>query len=242
MNPLDCLAPQIPDLTACLRYSFHDPLLLVLALTHRSFLNECREKNVGHNERLELLGDSVLNLIVTEHLYKTYSSISEGELSPMRAQLVDSAACLRYVQKLGVGQFLLLGKGERRNDGKGRDSILANLFEALLGAIYLDGGFSAAQQFCFSHFQEEIDAVTLASLYNPKASLQDRLQKQYQATPFYEVVAESGPDHAKDFVVRVMLQQKEMGRGAGGSKKLAQHAAALDALRQLDAVNGGSHG
>lgn len=242
MNPLNVLSPQIPLVTACLGYSFQDSLLLVLALTHRSFLNECREKDVGHNERLELLGDSVLNLLVTESLYKSYPSISEGELSPMRAQLVDSTACLRYVQKLGVGPFLLLGKGEKRNDGKGRDSILANLFEALLGAIYLDGGFTAAQRFFFSHFQEEIDAVVPASTYNPKARLQDHVQKNYQSTPSYEVVEESGPDHAKDFVVRVMLKQKEMGRGRGGSKKLAQHAAALDALRQLDVSNEESNG
>lgn len=233
MHSLNLLSAHLPEIYALLGYSFQDPSLVLLALTHCSFLNESREADIGHNERLELLGDSVLNLLVTESLYRSYPFIPEGDLSRMRAQLVSSASCLRFVQKLKIGDFLLLGKGEQRNDGKGRESILANLFEALLGAIYLDGGFLAAQKFFFSHFQAEVHAISSMSLSNPKAFLQDHLQKTCQATPSYEVVSETGPDHHKDFVIRVLCQQQEFGRGRGSSKKIAQHAAALDALQQL---------
>lgn len=234
MNPFVLLSSQLDDLCLKLGYSFQNVELLVLALTHCSFLNECKEADIGHNERLELLGDSVLNLLVTEFLYNKYSDQPEGELSRLRAQLVDSTACLRFVQKLDVGHALLLGKGEQRNDGKGRESILANLFEALLGAIYLDGGLVAARQFLFAHFQTELEAVAIESTHNPKARLQDYIQKKYQETPVYEVVAVNGPDHQKDFVVCVLFQQKEIGRGSGGSKKIAQNAAAVDALNRLN--------
>lgn len=234
MHSLALLSSYIPQITSLLGYSFRDPSLLVLALTHCSFLNECKETDdVGHNERLELLGDSVLNLLVTESLYISYPSLPEGELSRMRAQLVNSTSCLRFMQKLQIGSFLLLGKGEQRNDGKGRESILANLFEALLGAIYLDGGYFAARQFFFSHFQEELNGISSISMSNPKARLQDHLQKTCQETPLYEVVSETGPDHHKDFIIRVLCHQHEVGRGRGSSKKMAQHAAALDALQQL---------
>lgn len=234
MNPLILLSSHLDELSIRLGYTFKNKELLVLAFTHCSFLNESKALEMGHNERLELLGDSVLNLLTTEFLYKKYPQLPEGELSRLRALLVDSSACLRYIQKLDVGHALLLGKGEKRNDGKGRDSILANLFESLLGALYLDGGLPAAYRFVFSHFQTEFDGVAIESTHNPKARLQDHFQKKYQATPTYEVVAVSGPDHQKDFVVSVLFQQQEIGRGTGGSKKLAQNAAAVDALNRLD--------
>lgn len=233
MHPLSLLSSSIPEISRLLGYVFRDPTLVIQAFTHCSFLNECKEFDIEHNERLELLGDSVLNLLVTEFLFRTYPLLTEGDLSHMRAQLVNSTCCLYFIRKLKVDGFLLLSKGEQRQESKGRESILADLFEALLGAIYLDGGFAAVQCFFFAHFQKDLEMMTKESVANPKAKLQDHLQKTCQMIPIYEVVSAVGPDHHKDFVVRVLLNTQEIGRGSGASKKKAQYEAALDALRQL---------
>jgi len=205
---------------------------MALAFVHRSFINENRDVN-EHNERLEFLGDSVLGLLVADYLYRYLPATPEGELSYLRSRLVEAGSCVRYVTKLEVDRFLLLGKGEKMNDGRGRDSILADLFEAIIGAVFLDGGLEAASAFLFENFSEEIAEILKRPLHNWKALLQDHCQKKYRKTPMYRVVEESGPDHSKTFKVAVIFNDEEMGLGEGGSKKEAQQAAAEDAFSKL---------
>lgn len=226
------LREQLDTIESHLKYHFKHPELLFLSLVHRSFINENREI-VEHNERLEFLGDSVLGLLIAEHLYQKLPSTPEGELSTLRSRLVDAPSCMAYVHKLGVEKFLLLGKGERMNEGRGRETILADLFEAIIGSVYLDGGYDAAKKFFFEHFTHEIDAILKAPPHNWKALLQDYCQKKYQHPPVYKLLGEEGPDHSKVFRISVGIGEDELGQGIGKSKKDAQQAAAEDALSRL---------
>lgn len=223
------------DIESKLGYCFAEKELLVLAFTHCSFVNESRIP-LQHNERLEFLGDSILGLIVSDYLYRQLPDVPEGDLSSIRARLVEASSCVSYIQKLDLEKYLVLGKGERMNDGRGRETILSDLFEALLGAIFLDGGLQAAQTFFFNHFKDDIDVILQTPLKNPKAILQDYCQKQFQQTPHYQVLAEKGPDHDKIFQVAVMIQDIELGCGEGSSKKEAQQEAAKNALSILNQV------
>lgn len=232
MNPIEQLISQAPLIESKLKYQFRDRSLLALAFVHCSFVNESRD-TVLHNERLEFLGDSVLGLLMADYLYQKFPSTPEGELSSMRSRLVEASSCVCYLNVLGISSFILLGKGERLNDGRGRDSILADLFEAIIGAIYLDGGLGAAKQFLFDNFSNEIDALLKTPPKNWKAVLQDVCQKKFQQTPLYQVLQEVGPDHSKIFHISVIINGKEMGRGEGSSKKEAQQAAAAAALIQF---------
>ncbi len=216
-----------------LNYKFKDRSLLLLAFTHRSYINENREID-RHNERLEFLGDAVLGLLISNYLYRYLPSTPEGDLSYLRSRLVEASACVTYVQKLDVNHHILLGKGERMNNSRGRDSILADLFEAIIGAIYLDGGVDAASHFLFKNFSKEIEQILSTPEENWKATLQDYCQKEYQEPPTYEVIDESGPDHSKTFLVRVLVNGEEMGMGKGKSKKIAQQEAAQKALTKLE--------
>lgn len=213
-------------------YTFNDRNLLALAFIHRSFVNENRDA-INHNERLEFLGDSILGMLIAEYLYRQLPFTPEGELSSLRSRLVEASSCVIYVQKLNLEKHLLLGKGERMNDGRGRESILADLFEAVIGAIYLDGGIEAAQRFLFQNFSEEFQAIIKKPLRNWKALLQDHCQKKFQQAPFYQVLEESGPDHSKTFKISVLIGNKELGHGEGASKKEAQQAAAADAILKM---------
>ena len=233
MNAIDKLIENALTIEAKLGYTFQDRSLLALAFIHRSFINEHREV-IQHNERLEFLGDSVLGMLIAEYLYRYLPSTPEGELSYLRSRLVEASSCFAYVEKLQIEQYVMLGKGERLNDGRGRDSILADLFEAIIGAIYLDGGIEAARRFLFKNFSPEIDAILKMPLRNWKALLQDFCQKMYQTTPIYKVLNESGPDHSKRFKISVYLNDEEMGCGEGGSKKEAQQAAAADAMSKVE--------
>lgn len=228
------LMQATPQIEKRLRYAFKDHSLLALAFVHRSFLNENRDVK-EHNERLEFLGDSVLGLLMSEYLYHMLPGAPEGDLSFLRSRLVEAPSCVNYVQKLVVEEFLLLGKGERM-DGRGRGSILADLFEALMGAIYLDGGLEEAKRFFFGHFADEVEAILKMPISNWKAMLQDYCQKNFQQTPVYEVLSESGPDHNKRYRVKVLIPDgdcgQELGQGEGNSKKAAQQAAAEDAMRK----------
>lgn len=229
MNAYEELLRRAPEIETKLGYTFKDRSLLALAFIHRSFINE--NKEVGqHNERLEFLGDSVLGMLVADYLYRYLPSTPEGELSVLRSRLVEATSCCQYMQKFGWGQYLLLGKGEKMNDGRGRESILADLFEGIIGAIYLDGGLEAAKRFLFRNFSPEIDAILKTPIRNFKALLQDYCQKKFQATPTYKVLSEEGPDHSKIFQICVVINNKEIGYGQGASKKEAQQAAAADAL------------
>lgn len=214
-------------------YSFKDRSLLALAFVHRSFVNENRDA-VNHNERLEFLGDSILGMLIAEYLYCHLPFTPEGELSSLRSRLVEASSCVAFVQKLNLEKHLLLGKGERMNDGRGRESILADLFEAIIAAIYLDGGIEAARHFLFYNFTAEIQAIIKTPIRNWKALLQDHCQKSFQQAPFYQVLQESGPDHSKIFRISVLIHDKPLGYGEGSSKKEAQQAAAADALAKLN--------
>lgn len=213
-------------------HTFKDRNLLALAFVHRSYVNENRSVS-NHNERLEFLGDSVLGMLVAEYLYCNLPTTPEGELSYLRSRLVEAGSCVIFVQKLKLEKHLLLGKGERRNDGRGRESILADLFEAIIGAIFLDSGIDAARRFIFDNFSTEIEMILKTPLSNWKANLQDFCQKKYQQTPNYVVLQESGPDHSKKFKISVMIGKTQLGHGEGTSKKEAQQAAAADALSRV---------
>ncbi len=227
------LVTNIGTIEAKVGYVFEDKNLLTLAFIHRSFINENRESIDHHNERLEFLGDSVLGLLVAEYLYRYLPETPEGELSYLRSRLVEASSCVTYVQKLDLGSHLLLGKGERMNDGRGRESILADLFEAVIGAIYIDGGIDAARRFLFKNYSTEMQSILSRPIRNWKALLQDFTQKKYQLTPLYNVVHETGPDHSKVFEIAVIVKDEEWGRGSGQSKKEAQQAAAEAAVQRL---------
>lgn len=233
MTTPQTLIEQSATIEAQLGYTFQNKQLLAMAFTHCSFVNESRETHCEHNERLEFLGDGVLNLIIADYLYHHLPDVAEGELSYKRSRLVDANACLKYLQHLHVDQYLLLGKGERRNDGRGRDSILSNLLEAIIGAIYLDSGLEAAKAYLLTHFAAIISEVLEVPDQNAKAKLQNYAQAHMQQQPTYQVIEALGPDHDKYFVVAVCLDEEEIGRGTGKSKKEAQQAAAADALTRI---------
>lgn len=229
MSSFEKLISNISQIESAIGYSFKDRALFILPFIHRSYANEHKELN-EHNERIEFLGDSILGLIISEYLYRNFPDIPEGDLSYLRSRLVEAEACVSYINKLDISKYLLLGKGEKSNAGRGRDSILADFFEAIIGVIYLDGGIEAARSFIFDHFSPEINKILETPLRNWKALLQDYCQKNYQVAPVYTIVEESGPDHDKNFKVLVSLGKDELSFGYGASKKEAQQAAAKDAL------------
>ncbi len=235
MNKLKKLIENASNIEAKLGYVFNNKHLMALAFVHRSFINENREIIEEHNERLEFLGDSVLGVLVAEYLYQYLPENPEGDLSHLRSRLVESTSCVSYIQKLNVEIYMLFGKGESMNtDRRGRTSILADLFEAIIGAIYLDGGIEAAKSFLFGNFIQEITAILNEPLCNWKAELQDYAQKNHQQTPVYKVINEEGPDHSKTFHVCVFINKDELGSGQGASKKEAQQVAASVALSKLN--------
>lgn len=233
MNPLEELTQRLETIEAKLGYTFENKDLLILAFTHRSFVNEYRELAGHHNERLEFLGDSVLGMAIADYLYHRLPAHPEGQLSQLRSRLVDAPSCAHYFQKLGLPEFILLGRGEKLSDGRTKVSILADVFEALLGAIYLDGGLGIIKSFLLCHFETEIENAIGSPPRNYKAELQDFSQKQFQKTPLYKVLQETGPDHSKVFHVMVLVDEKEAGIGMGVSKKEAEQRAAFDALSKI---------
>lgn len=232
-DSIDQIIHHSPEIEKKIGYVFNHKDLLTLAFTHCSYVNEHPEVET-HNERLEFLGDSVLGLLISEFLFKTCPDNPEGDLSYNRSRLVEAPACGAYVHKLQIENYVLLGKGERMNDGRGRETILADLFEAIIGAIFLDGGIEAARHFLFSHFTEDFMQIIEAPTNNWKAELQDRLQKEHGVSPKYVLIAEKGPDHSKTFEIAVFLNERELGRGIGSSKKEAQQSAAANAFEFLN--------
>lgn len=230
---MDLLRQKIPQFEQKIGYSFLNKDLIISAFLHRSYLNEHRELHLTHNERLEFLGDAVLGLIASELLYLRFPDHKEGELSFLRSRLVDSHSCTTYQTRLDADMPILLGRGERMNDGRGRASILADLFEAIIGAIYLDGGYEAAKEFFLSHFAEEIERIIETPVSNYKALLQDYAQKSFQQQPIYAVLTAAGPDHSKVFEVSVSVNGEVLGVGRGSSKKEAQQSAAQRAIEKI---------
>lgn len=227
------LIPQISEIEDRLGYRFKNKKLLTQAFIHRSYFNEHRDLVEEHNERLEFLGDSILGLFISDYLYHHLPTQAEGELSRLRAHLVEASSCAKFLMQLGLASFVLLGRGERMNAGRGRETILADLFEALIGALYLDGGIAEAKRIFWMHFEKEIQNILEHPARNWKAELQDYSQKKYQKPPIYKVISESGPDHSKVFLIAAYLDNQEVGQGSGSSKKEAEQAAAKDALDKL---------
>jgi ribonuclease-3 len=237
MNPIQELLVQIPEIERKIKYTFKNKQLLVLAFVHRSFFNEHRDLVQQHNERLEFLGDSVLGLLISDYLYSQLPSEPEGYLSHLRSHIVEASSCAQLLGKLGIAHHVLLGKGERMNEGRGRETILADLFEALIGALYLDSDIESAKKFFFEHFTDKIESHLRKPLRNWKAELQDYSQKKYQKPPAYKILKESGPDHSKMFHVIALIDEAEVGEGTGSSKKEAEAAAAEDALKKLGVMS-----
>jgi len=217
-----------------LDYQFKNKKLLIQAFTHRSFLHENRLLLGENNERLEFLGDAILGFLVSDYLYNHLPSLPEGELSRLRAAVVETSNCAKFLLKWQLDPFVLLGKGERMNQGKGRESILADLFEALIGAIYIDGGVDEIKRVFWLHFEEEVLKILENPTRNWKAELQEYSQKNYQKSPVYKTIEETGPDHNRTFLIAVYLSDQEAGRGKGASKKEAEQEAAKNALKGRD--------
>lgn len=223
-------AADLSPLEARLGHAFRDAALLRLALTHSSIAHEL-EISVQHNQRLEFLGDAVLGLVITRELYERFPAFGEGPLTKARAQLVNQSTLAEQGRELGLGEFLVMSKGELAHGGRERPSALADAYEAVAGAIYLDGGYEAASQFvlrCFRDCFGEFSA--LPNLSNPKGELQEMLQCKSNEAPRYEIISASGPDHDRNFECAVYHEGRELGRGQGKSKRLAESAAALTAL------------
>lgn len=210
---------------------FKNKKLLVNAFVHRSFLNENAKLGIPHNERLEFLGDAVLELVVTDYLYKKYPNNSEGELTAYRSALVNAVTLSEVAQEIRMNEFMLLSRGESKDTGKARQYILANAFEAVIGAIYLDRGYLGAEKFISSTLYDRIDEIVAKKLWqDPKSLVQEKAQEHVGVTPSYEVVSESGPDHDKKFVIGIFFGKEKVAEGRGKSKQEAETEAAKRAL------------
>lgn len=223
---------NLNKLETSLGIKFNDQNLFQQAFVHRSYLNEHPKCGLEHNERLEFLGDAVLELAVTRYLYKNYPN-PEGELTIWRAALVNSKMLAEIATRLGFNDYLLLSKGEARDTGRARQFILANTFEAVVGAVYLDQGFEKARKFIEKKLIIELSDILEKKLYHdPKSRFQEEAQDKMGITPTYEVLAESGPDHAKQFIVGVFLGEKIITKGEGPSKQAAQEKAAEAGIKK----------
>ncbi|MDB5254542.1 MAG: Ribonuclease 3 [Parcubacteria group bacterium] len=212
--------------------TFKDKSLLRQAFTHRSYINENRASGLSHNERLEFLGDAVLELVTTNYLYKRFADMNEGELTSIRSALVNADTCAVVATKLGANDFLLLSKGESKDMGRARQYILANTLEAVIGAIYLDQGFDAAEAFILAHITPLTDEIVEKGTWiDSKSSFQEKAQEHENTTPNYKTIRESGPDHDKQFTIGVYLKNELVGQGEGKSKQDAEQEAARDALK-----------
>lgn len=210
--------------------------LLTKAFTHRSFLNETEDGSViESNERLEFLGDAVLELIVSEHLFTTFPDKPEGELTALRAALVKTTTLAQLSEKLGLGERLLMSKGEINTGGRSNQSLLANTFEAVLGAIYLDKGTQVVKEFLETHLFTYLPDIIENNLHRDfKSTFQERVQAAGFPTPIYKLISEEGPDHLKEFTMVLIVGNTEVATGSGKNKQSAQQAAAQEGLLKLD--------
>lgn len=210
---------------------FKNKNLLTQAFVHRSYLNENPKSGLEHNERLEFLGDAVLELVITEYLYKKYTDKAEGELTNWRAALVNARMLSSLAEELGFNDFLLLSRGEAKELGKARQYILANTFEAFIGSLYLDSGYQSADKFIKNYLLKKLPDIIRKKLYKDnKSQFQEQAQEKVAITPIYKVIKESGPDHKKKFIVGVFLEDELVAEGQGYSKQEAEEEAAKEAL------------
>ncbi|MGM0471190.1 MAG: ribonuclease III [Bacillota bacterium] len=225
---------KLIELQNRIEIQFDNLELLQKGLTHKSYANENRELQLKDNERLEFLGDSVLDIVVSEYMFNRYPNYPEGKLAKMRAAVVSAPALAEKAEELDLGDYLLLGRGEEMTGGRKRESILADSFEALVGSIYLDQDLEVARDFILELMEIDIqNAEAGKHICDYKTTLQELIQKQSNSRPNYQVVKEEGPDHSKKFTIQVRFDNKVLGEGTGSSKKEAQQKAAKDALEDL---------
>ncbi len=231
-NPEQSLA----ELESELGYQFSNSTFLIRALTHRSFVNERQETDLRHNESIEFLGDAVLGLAVSAQVFSRFPNLNEGELSKIKAFLVSAANLEQLAQRIRLGNYLRLSRGEEKTGGRHKRAIIVDAYEAIIGAIYLDGGFEAASAFVSRQLDKCMDVRSLRQLtYGDfKSALQEALHNRSQPEPVYRVVNEIGPDHRKTFVVEVLVQGNVIAQASGKTKKEAQQAAARLALESLE--------
>jgi ribonuclease-3 len=223
---------DLSSLEKKLGLKFKNKDLLIQAFTHRSYLNESPNSHLAQNERMEFLGDAVLELAVTEYLYKEFPKESEGELTTWRASLVNADALSKIAKELDFNDYLLLSKGEAKDMGKARDYILANCLEAFIGAAYLDQGYKKSKEFIDKVLIKELPKILEHKLFrDAKSHFQEQAQEKAKITPIYKVLNEQGPDHAKNFTIGVFLGEKLIAKGEGSSKQEAEEEAAKNALR-----------
>ena len=218
------------SLEKTINYEFRDKDVLLSVITHRSYLNEHRDERIEHNERLEFLGDAVLELITTEYLYKKYSE-PEGILTSWRSALVRGTSLTEIANRIELDEYIRMSKGERMSSGKSRQVILANAVEALIGALYLDGGIEVARNFVNKYVIEELEEIITAGTHrDAKSALQEKSQEELSITPLYKLESETGPDHDKKFVSSVWINDKRIAEGEGRTKQESQQNAARQAL------------
>lgn len=222
---------QIGKLEEKIGYSFKNKNLLIQALTHSSFSNEQKINKLGNYERLEFLGDAVLELVSSSFLFEKFPNLPEGKLTKLRSSLVCEPALSFCAANIGLSSYLRLGKGEEATGGRGKDSINADVMEAITGAIYLDSGFPEAQKFVLNFILSDMENKQLFS--DSKTILQEYVQSKLKKSISYELVEEKGPDHDKEFVVRLLLDGEDYGVGKGKTKKAAEQQAAYEAIKKL---------
>ena len=217
-----------------IEYRFRQPRLLLEALTHTSYLNEARIAEGADNERLEFLGDAVLDLVVSEYLLHAFPEAAEGDLSKLRAQLVSEKTLARVAQKIGLGEQIRLGRGETKTEGRSKPSILADALEAVFAGVYLDGGMDAASVCVKTAFHDELASCDRSLAKGDcKTDLQELCQRDFEMLPQYRTIRETGPDHDKQFEVEILIRGERHGVGTGKSKKDAEQMAAKQALEKL---------
>lgn len=230
---------QLSILQNIIHVKFKEKSLLNRSLIHRSYVNESSTDKIKDNERLEYLGDSVLGLIVNEYLFKRFEDYPEGDLAKIKSAVVSEATLAKVARDIDLGNYLLMGKGEELSGGRDRSSILANSFEALIGAVYLDSGLRECRKFILSLLKKDIERIDrMTYLRDPKTTLQEYVQKKYKERPVYEVVEERGPDHKKEFIVRLLIKGNEVSRGTGSSKRKAEMLAAEQILKKIEKSGG----
>ncbi len=212
---------------------FKNKEVLQQAFTHRSYINENPKSGLSHNERLEFLGDAVLELVVTDHLFKTYPEHAEGDLTAYRSALVNAVVAAEVAQSLNMNEYLLLSKGESKDTGRARQTILANAYESFIGALYLDQGYDICEVFIKKTLIPKLSDIISKKLWrDPKSHIQEEAQERLGITQSYEVIGQLGPDHDKFFTVGIFFGDKKIAEGKGRSKQEAQQAAAQAALTQ----------
>lgn len=225
---------SIEQLAKQIGVEFNDITLLRTACTHRSYLNENKVSGMEHNERLEFLGDAVLELVVTSYLFRKYPTKQEGELTAFRSSIVNTQSLIKVAEHLGLNKFMMLSKGEAKDTGRARSVILANAIEAIIGAIYMDQGYNAAANFISSEILDVIDIEVIVknkSWIDAKSKFQEKAQEKVGITPAYKTLKEVGPDHDKQFTLGVFLGDEHIASGSGPSKQEAEQKAAEKALQ-----------